>query len=141
MRKGEIRRKRLVREIDFKIPRGKSLVISVNSDIGIDRVIVENKGGTVSVYADGHSRFEFSDKKIKAGACDFWLGNPRWKRLLEDYLDGRFWGQFGWGKLFSFRGDKRFKAAIRLEIKKLVEELEHNAARRLNRIVRNKKQP
>ena len=133
------KRKRLVRSVKFSIGKGKSLVISLSSEIGLDRVIVENEGGVTRVTADGHSGFEFSDKKQEPGMCDFWLGNPSITATFKDYLEGRFWGQFNWGELFRYQKNAKLRRELRSEIQKLADEFESNAERRLNGILKRVK--
>ena len=131
------RKRRFVKEIEFKVRKNRSLIISLGMpSVGLDRIIIENKNGTVEVRAEGHSRFEFSDEKIDPGFCDFWLSNPSTKILLEDYLLGCFWGQFNWGELFKYQNNKALKRRLAEEVKKLTHEFEANAAEKLNRLVR-----
>lgn len=138
--KRKIRNARLVKEIEFEIPKNKDLVILLNSlTAGIDRVIVENKNGVVKISANGHSRFEFSDKKAESGHCDFYLGNPSTHILLEDYLASKFWGQFNFGELFAYQANKALNRAIKQEIKKLIGKFESKAASRLNGLVKTLK--
>lgn len=129
-------RTRLVDMVEFKVGKKKYLVINVNSNVGIDRVVVENKDGIMHVRATGHSHFEFSVGKTDPGKCDFWLANRSWTKTLEDYLDGRFWGQFTFGKLADYKKNQKLKKLIRVEIQKLADEFETKAARRLNGIVK-----
>jgi hypothetical protein len=128
--------KKLLREVDFKIGKGKYPAISLLRHLGIDRIIVKNNNGIVEVRAEGHTRFEFSDKKTGPYTCDFWLANPLREVLLKDYIEARFWGQFGWGALFSHQNNVALKKEVNLEIKRLTEEFEENASNRLNGIVK-----
>ena len=133
------KRKRLVEDAEFKVDRGKCLIICLFSNLGLDRIIIENKKGVIHVRATGHSRFEFSDEKREPGACDFWLGNPSASATLENYLIVKFWGQFNWSELFDYQEDTKFKRAIKKKIKKLVDEFEEKAAKQLNGIVKKMK--
>ena len=133
------KRKRLVEDAEFKVDRGKCLIICLFSNLGLDRIIIENKKGVIHVRAAGHSRFEFSDKKQGPGACDFWLGNPSASVTLENYLIVKFWGQFNWSELFDYQEDPKLKRAIKKKIKKLVDEFEEKAAKQLNGIVKKMK--
>ena len=125
---------RLVKSAEFSMGEGKSLVIALSSDIGLDRIIIENKDGATQVRAEGHSRFEFDDTKQRPNQCDFLLRNPSRIETFEDYLDGKFWGQFAWDGLFKYQNNARLKRALKAEIKKLACEFERKAARRLNGI-------
>ena len=131
--------KRFVKSAEFSFGKGKSLVVSLFSNCGLDRIIIENEHGIVHVKATGHSRFEFEDKKQEPNMCDFWLGNPSMTIALFDYLEGRFWGQFNWGELFRYQKNPKLKRVLTTEIKKLVDEFENNAARRLNVILKEQK--
>ena len=133
------KKKRLVKSVEFSFGKGKSLVVSLLSNSGLDRIIIENEHGIVRVKATGHSRFQFEDKKQGPNMCDFWLGNPPVTVTLSDYLEGRFWGQFNWGELFRYQKNTKLKKALTAEIKKLVDEFEANAARRLNGILNKQK--
>ncbi|MEX1064243.1 MAG: Ada metal-binding domain-containing protein [Candidatus Paceibacterota bacterium] len=138
--KKKARKKRLVKEIRFKMRNGQSLVIFLGLPVaGLERVIIENNNGVVEVSADSHSRFEFSDKKIDSNTCDFYLTNPTWNTALTDYLLSCFWSQFGWGDLARYQNDPALVRAVRKEIRKLVEEFEPMAAERLNKIVSTQK--
>lgn len=142
MPKSKKRQKRLVKEIEFKICKGKSLVVSMGfPSIGLDRIIIENNQGVVEVKAQGRSRFEFSDKKIGPHACDFWLSNPPKNILLEDYIISQFWGQFTWGDLAKFQSSRVFKKSINVAIKELIAEFESKAVGRLNGIVEQFRNP
>lgn len=131
------RKKRLVKEVEFKLGKGKTLVISYTlCGPGLDRVIVENKEGIVAVRAEGRSRFEFSDDKISPYACDFWLANPKSDLLIADILLAKFWGQFNFGQLRVLVRNKKLNGALNREAKKLVQEFEERASARLNRLVK-----
>lgn len=139
MKKQRKRRSRLVKEINFKMKKGQSLVVSLWPHLGIERIIIENRKRAVEVRAEGRSRFEFSDKKDKKaspGTCDFFLSNPSSNVLLKDYLASRFWGQFTWGALDAYQKNKRLKKAVNEEIRKLVEQFEERASKRLKGIVK-----
>ena len=124
-----------MKEIEFKIKRSESLVISLGMPlIGLDRIIVENNKGITEVKAEGRSRFEFSDSKIHPEACDFWLANPPNCILLSDYLYSSFWGQFNWGELFRYGKNKVLKKRLKKEIERLVREFESMAAKQLNEV-------
>jgi len=131
-------REKLVTEAEFSIPKGKSLVINISSDIGLDRIIIENRGNTVRVRANGHSHFEFADKPQEPGMCDFWLGNSSMTTTLKDYLEGRFWGQFTFGQLAQHTRNKKLKRLLRAEIKRLSDEFESKVAQKLSDILKNK---
>lgn len=128
-------RKHFVKEIEFKIKEGKSLIVSMGMPIlGIDRIIVENNKGIVDIKAEGRSRFEFSNQKIHFGACDFWLANPPGTVLLHDYLYSCFWSQFNWGELFRYKKNKILEKELKKEIRKLVREFESKTSKRLNEV-------
>lgn len=128
-------RKRFVKEVEFKIKDGQSLVVSLGMPLlGLDRIIVENNNGVVEIKAEGRSRFEFSNQKIHPGTCDFWLANPTSAILLPDYLYSCFWNQFNWGELFRHKNNKILDKELKKEIRKLVLEFESKAANELNEI-------
>ena len=133
------KRKHLASEAEFSIGKGKSLVISLSSSVGLDRIIVKNENGSLSVRARGHSSFEFSDKKQEPGGCDFWLANPSTTPALKEYLEGRFWGQLTWGELFRRQNNTELKRALKAEIQKLVDDFADEAAQRLNSILKKQK--
>ena len=133
------KRKRLVKSVEFSLDEGRSLVISLSSSVGLDRIVIENKNGVLRARAEGHSRFEFSDKKGKPGACDFWLANPQTATALEDYLEGSFWSQFNWDELFRHRKNIRLRKALKAEIRRLVHAFEGKAAERLNGILKEQR--
>ena len=135
MAKSKKKHRQFVKEVEFKMRRGQSLVISLGiNPSGLDIVIVENNKGVTEVTARGHSRFEFSDDKVHPNACDFSLSNPYRRILLEDHLISQFWGQFGWGELFKHHKNRSFKKAINEAIKQIVEEFESDAVEKLNGI-------
>jgi len=130
-------RTRHVENAEFTMGKEKSLVVLVNSSVGIDRICIENeRSGRVRVRATGHSRFTFTQGRTEPGTCDFFLGNPRWRRELVDYLDQRFFGQFTFGDLAKRHHDRAFKVALRHEIEALASEFESLAVRRLTRFDR-----
>ena len=133
------KKKRLVKSAEFSFGKGKSLVVYLSSNIGLDRIIVENKNGVVCVRAEGHSRFEFDDKKREPNTCEFWLGNPPITVALKDYLYERFWGQLNWGELFRYQDDTKLKRALKAKIQKLVNEFESKAAQQLKDILKKQK--
>jgi hypothetical protein len=131
-------RKRFLKEVEFKIGRGKSLVVLLGlpAAIGLDRVVIENIKGVVWVRATGHERFKFQDGAEGPGMCEYLLANPDTKMLLEDYLLSRFWGQFNWGELFAYLKNRKLNKKIKEKIRKLVNEWEKKAARELNNILK-----
>lgn len=133
------KRKHLVESAEFSFGEGKSLIVCLSSDIGLDRIVIENKNGVVYVRAKGHSRFEFDDKKHGPDICDFLLANPSINTTLKDYLDGRFWGQFNWDDVSRYQENTKLKKALKAEIQKLADEFENKAAKRLNSILKKQK--
>jgi hypothetical protein len=130
-------RKRLSKEIRFKMKNNQSLVIScfLLPDAGLERVIVENKNGITNVHAIGRTRFEFCQrKKHDPSQCDFWLANPKDELMIEDIIRSKFWGQFTYNDLFKYGKDKKFNRALNRKIKKLVEEFEKKASQELNQM-------
>ena len=131
---------RMVRSANFSVGKGKSLIIGLSSSFGLYRIVLENENGVVKVRAEGASKFEFRNKPRGRGECDFWLGNPPHDTVLQDYLDRKFWNQFNWGELVKYHENAKLKRALKAEIKKLVEEFDGKAARRLNSILKKHKQ-
>ncbi|MDD5289929.1 MAG: hypothetical protein PHT40_01850 [Patescibacteria group bacterium] len=134
------KKNRLTQHTDFSVGPGKSLIISLSSIIGLNRIVIQNKKGVIFVRAYGHSRFEFrnkKDKKLGPGACDFWLANPSTSVALQDYLEGRFWRQFNLGELFRYQKNAKLIKKLKKEIQKLVDEFENQAAEKLNGILKN----
>ena len=131
---------RMVRSANFSVGKGKSLIIGLSSSFGLYRIVLENENGVVKVRAEGASRFEFRNKPRGRGECDFWLGNPPHDTALQDYLGRKFWDQFTWGDLIRYHRLPGFRREIRTAIKKLVEEFDSKAARRLNSILKKHRQ-
>lgn len=130
------KRKRLVKEIEFKLKDNQSLVICYGllPIAGLERVIVENKNGITHIFAEGRSRFEFHEGKNNPNECDFFLDNPKTCLMLEDIINSKFYSQFNWGKLFSLQENKELNKKITQEIKKLVKEFEEKTSTQLNKL-------
>lgn len=135
--------RRLVREAMFDLDRGKYAIISVNMlGSGLSRVIVQrDRRGRVSIRATNGpagGRFEFDDRKSAPNACDFWVARAEPKISIADMLRSSFWGQFTWGEMDKLRRDPQLQGRLTMAIRKLADEFEGTAARRLNRMVRLK---
>lgn len=125
-----------IRKINFKIKDNQSLVIiyCLLPDAGLERIIVENKKGITHVYADGRSRFEFSNQKEHPNQCDFWLSNPKESVMIEDIIRSKFWQQFTWGELVTAQKNHKLNKALNRKIRKLVKEFEEKTAQQLNQL-------
>lgn len=121
--------------VEFRLERGQTLAINLDSDVGIDRVMVRfDKDRQVGVIATGHADFEFETKRKGApdNLVDFVLRNPDLKGSLIEYIQQKFWSQFGWGDIISLHENKKAVRAINRKIKKLVDDFEGKAAEELN---------
>ncbi len=135
-------KRQTVSNAEFELPTGKSLVVNLNSPLGIDRLVVKtNEDGTVKVRVTGHSKFSFEQKGPKAdeNRADFLLTNPSVEIRLEDLLLGKFWGQFAFGQLSILRRDKKLAKLLDKLTKKLVKEFESKAAEQMNNLPQIKK--
>ncbi len=136
----KVAKRKLVREAAFDLERGQCLIISIASlGTGLDRVIVQrDRRGRVRVRAmngPGGGRFEFSDKKIGPNACDFWLARADSQTSIVDMLRSRFWGQFTWAETDKLRKNQRLQGRLTSALRMIAEEMEANAAKRLNRML------
>jgi hypothetical protein len=120
---------------EFKIKPGQTLVINLNTDLGLDRIILSHeKDGNLTVAATGHSSFKFEEKRKGApdSYADYLLSNPDLNISLMDYIKQGFWSQFNWGELINIHDNKKLVSKINRKIEKLVSDFEEKAAKELN---------
>lgn len=135
--------KKLVREAMFDIAPGESLRVSMNMlGSGLDTVdVVRDRRGHVSVRATngpGGGRFEF-ERLVGQGQFDFWLARAEARVEIADMLRSRFWSQFTWGEMAELRKDPQLQGRLTMALRKIAEEFERMAAKRLRRLARMKR--
>lgn len=130
------RERKIRKELGFPLEKGK--VLSVTYSLfgpGITAISVSHeKNGKVNVFVSPSNGSYFRFKKSAGDNGNFiMVRNPNDEVLIEDIINGRFWGQFTWGQLFDYQKPK-FQRKIRNAIKKLVADFEAKAAKELNAI-------